>query len=151
MRRGESSTENTTPGRESDIMDLDHIGIAVRQLDAALPAWERTLGTRGSSPEVVESQRVRVSFLEVGETHFELLEPTSQDSPIARFIEKRGEGIHHLALRVPDLAAKLSELKQSGTRLIDEAPRKGARGRLVAFAHPTSFGGVLTEFVQLVP
>ena len=129
-------------------MEMDHLGIAVRKLDNALPIWERALATRGSPPEVVESQRVRVSFLSVGEPHMELLEPISPESPIARFLEKRGEGIHHVAMRVPDLAVKLEELRAAQVRLIDEVPRKGARGRLVAFAHPSSFGGVLTEFVQ---
>lgn len=130
-------------------MKIDHVGIAVRKLDEHIATWQKALGVAGSPPEIVESQRVRVSFLEVGESHLELLEPTTPDSPIAKFLEKRGEGIHHVALEVSNLAETLHHLKETGVRLIDEKPRKGARGRLVAFAHPSSFGSVLTEFVQV--
>jgi methylmalonyl-CoA epimerase len=129
-------------------LPVDHLGIAVRSLSEAVPRWEKVLGASASPPEVVESQRVRVSFLAAGETHLELLEPTSPESTIARFLEKRGEGLHHVAFRVPDLPRHLAELRAQGVRLLDETPRAGARGRWVAFAHPSSLGGVLTEFVQ---
>lgn len=127
---------------------MDHLGIAVHRLDEAAPRWERALGVVASPAEEVPSQRVRVRFLAAGATHLELLEPTSPEATIARFLEKRGEGLHHVAFHVTDLAAKLSELKGAGYRLIDEVPRPGARGRWVAFVHPGSLGGVLTEFVQ---
>ncbi|MDE1820283.1 MAG: methylmalonyl-CoA epimerase [Euryarchaeota archaeon] len=127
---------------------MDHLGIAVVHLESAVPLWERSLGTLASPAEEVPSQKVRVRFLTVGESHLELLEPTSPEATIAKFLEKRGEGLHHIAFQVSDLRAKLSELSKAGVRLIDEAPRQGARGRWVAFAHPSSFGGVLTEFVS---
>lgn len=130
---------------------VDHIGIAVASLERSVPLWERALGTPASPPEVVATQKVRVQFLSAGETHLELLEPTAPEATIAKFLEKRGEGLHHVAFHVPDLQAKLAELSAQGARLIDAEPRKGARGRLVAFAHPATFGGVLTEFVQNDP
>lgn len=129
-------------------LPVDHLGIAVRSLPEAIVRWERVLGTQGSVPEEVASQKVRVSFLSAGETHLELLEPTSPESPIARHLEKRGEGLHHVAFRVADLPRQLDALRAQGVRLLDEQPRAGARGRWVAFAHPSSTGGVLTEFVQ---
>lgn len=127
---------------------VDHLGIAVKSLAEAVPRWERTLGVVASAPEEVASQRVRVSFVSAGETHLELLEPSSPESTIAKFLEKRGEGLHHVAFRVPDLPRQLEELRRQGVRLLDETPRAGARGRWVAFAHPASLGGVLTEFVS---
>ncbi len=127
---------------------LDHVGIAVRDLAEAIPRWERTIGVRASPPEEVSPQRVRVCFLPVGDSHLELLEPTAPESTVARFLEKRGEGLHHVAFAVPDLRARLDELRLEKVRLIDENPRRGARGRWVAFAHPSHFGGVLTEFVE---
>ncbi len=130
---------------------VDHLGIAVTSLSVSVPLWERALGTTASEPEVVASQKVRVRFLSAGGTHLEFLEPTAPDATLAKFLEKRGEGLHHVAFHVLDLRAKLSELSAQGARLIDLEPRKGARGRLVAFAHPSSFGGVLTEFVQDAP
>lgn len=129
-------------------MKIDHLGIAVRKLDEAAPRWESTLGVTASPAEVVESQKVKVRFLAVGDSSFELLEPLTPESTIAKFIEGRGEGIHHVAIHVADVAAKLNELAAQGVRLIDKVPRPGARGRLVGFAHPASLGGVLTEFVQ---
>jgi methylmalonyl-CoA/ethylmalonyl-CoA epimerase len=128
-------------------VQIDHLGIAVRSLSEALARYEPVVGGRGSAPENVESQGVRVSFLEAGESHLEFLEPLRPESAVGRFLEKRGEGIHHLAFRVPDVAAALANVRDHGGRLIDETPRVGARGRTVGFAHPSSFQGVLVEFV----
>jgi methylmalonyl-CoA/ethylmalonyl-CoA epimerase len=129
-------------------MKLEHIGIATRSLDDALIFWRDALGLEVTQTETVEEQRVRVAMLPVGEPRIELLEPTSEDSPVARFLEKRGTGIHHLAVRVDDIRATLLRLKESGARLIDESPRVGAGGCLVAFVHPASAGGVLLELVE---
>jgi methylmalonyl-CoA epimerase len=128
-------------------VQIDHLGIAVRSLPEALAKFEPVVGGRGSPPESVESQGVRVSFLEAGESHLEFLEPLRPESAVGRFLEKRGEGIHHLAFQVPDVAAELANVRAHGGRLIDENPRIGARGRTVGFAHPASFHGVLVEFV----
>ena len=127
---------------------LDHIGIAVGDLAQALAFYRDALGLEVEAPEEVPSQRVRAHFVPVGEATLELLEPTAPDSPIARFIEKRGPGIHHITLRVDDLAAALARLKARGVRLIDEQPRAGAGGALVAFVHPASTHGVLVELTQ---
>jgi methylmalonyl-CoA epimerase len=132
-------------------MQVDHLGIAVRSLDDALGRFAPVVGETGSPPENVEAQGVRVSFLEVGESHLEFLEPLRPDTPVGRFLDKRGEGIHHLAFRVPDVGAALQQVRSAGGRLIDEVPRIGARGRTVAFAHPVSFHGVLVEFVGARP
>jgi methylmalonyl-CoA epimerase len=129
-------------------MQLDHIGIATRQLDEALTLWRDALGLEVDFTEDVAEQGVRVAMLPIGETHIELLEPMSQSSPVGKFLEKRGPGIHHLAIRVNDIRASLAELKAKGTRLIDETPRTGAGGCLVAFIHPASANGVLLELVQ---
>lgn len=129
-------------------MQVDHIGIAVRSLPSTIPKWERLLGTRASPPEEVAAQRVRVSFLDAGSSHVELLEPTDPASAVARFLESRGEGMHHLAFAVPDVTARLTELTNRGERVIDTESRPGARGRRVGFAHPAAFGGVLVEFVE---
>jgi methylmalonyl-CoA epimerase len=130
---------------------FDHVGLAVRDLGVARRRWEEALGVISSDPEVVPTQKVRVSFLSTGPGHLELLEPTEPGSPVARYLDRRGEGIHHVAYRVPDLARHLDELRRKGVRLVDETPRPGARGRRVAFAHPQSFFGVLTEFVEGPP
>ena len=129
-------------------MKVDHIGIATRQLDEALSLWRDALGLRVDFTEDVTGQGVRVAMLPIGETHIELLEPLNEDSPVRKFLEKRGPGIHHVAVRVPDIRAALAQLKEKGTRLIDETPRLGARGCLVAFVHPSSANGVLLELVQ---
>lgn len=129
-------------------MEVDHLGIAVPKIADALPAWETSLGVRGSPPEVVETQKVRVSFLEAGATHLELLEPTDPTSPIGKFVAERGGGLHHVAFHVPSVDAKLAELAKAGYRLIDSASRPGARGRRVGFVHPKSFHGVLVEYVE---
>jgi methylmalonyl-CoA/ethylmalonyl-CoA epimerase len=127
---------------------LDHIGIAVKSLEAA-KIYE-ALGLTVGHTETVETQKVRTAFLSVGESNLELLEPTSPDSPIAKFIEKRGEGIHHICLRVDDIEAHLARLKAEGYRLINEAPVPGAHGCRVAFLHPAAGNGVLIELSEKV-
>lgn len=127
---------------------LDHIGIAVGDLSAALAFYRDALGLEVEAPEEVPSQRVRAHFVPVGEATIELLEPTAPDSPIAKFVEKRGPGIHHLTLRVDDIHAALDRLKARGVRLIDAEPRAGAEGALIAFVHPASTHGVLVELKQ---
>jgi methylmalonyl-CoA/ethylmalonyl-CoA epimerase len=129
-------------------MKVDHIGIATRQLDEALALWQDVLGLKVDSTEEVTEQGVRVAMLAIGETHIELLEPLSAGSPVGKFLEKRGPGIHHIAVSVSDIRATLAQLKEKGTRLIDETPRVGAGGCLVAFVHPSSANGVLLELVQ---
>lgn len=129
-------------------MKLEHIGIATRGIDQAIGFWRDALGIESIETEVVEDQKVRVAMLPIGESRVELLEPLSEDSPIAKFLEKRGPGIHHVAIRVEDIRETLARLKKSGARLIDEAPRIGAGGCLVAFVHPASTGGVLLELVE---
>lgn len=125
---------------------LDHIGIAVKSLEAA-KIYE-ALGLTVGHTETVETQKVRTAFLSVGDSNLELLEPTSPDSPIAKFIEKRGEGIHHICLRVDDIEAHLARLKAEGYRLINEAPVPGAHGCRVAFLHPAAGNGVLIELSE---
>jgi methylmalonyl-CoA/ethylmalonyl-CoA epimerase len=127
---------------------LDHIGIAVKSLDAA--RIYETLGLTVAHRETVETQKVNTAFLSVGDSNLELLEPTSADSPIAKFIEKRGEGIHHICLRVDDLEAHLERLKAEGYRLINEAPVPGAHGCRVAFLHPAAGNGVLIELSEKI-
>lgn len=129
-------------------MPLDHLGIAVNDLGRAVPTWEATLGVRASPPEAVPTQRVRVAFLDAGNTHLELLEPSDADSAVGRFLAQRGEGLHHLALSVVDVNAALAEVEARGGRLVDRTARPGARGRTVGFAHPSAHHGVLVEFVQ---
>ena len=129
-------------------MKVDHIGIAVSGLDEALAVWRDALGLEVEHTEEVAEQGVRVTMLPVGESHIELLQPLTENSPVGKFLEKRGPGIHHIAVRVPDIQAALAQLKEKGTRLIDEKPRTGARGCLVAFVHPSSANGVLLELVQ---
>jgi methylmalonyl-CoA/ethylmalonyl-CoA epimerase len=130
---------------------LDHIGIAVSDLAAALGFYRDGLGLEVEGSEEVPAQRVRAHFLKVGASTLELLEATSADSPIARYLGKRGPGLHHVTLRVDDIAAVLAELKARGVRLIDEQPRPGAEGALVAFVHPASTHGVLVELKQACP
>ena len=127
---------------------LDHIGIAVGDLSQALAFYRDALGLDVEAQEEVPSQRVRAHFVPVGEATLELLEPTSADSPIAKFIEKRGPGVHHVTLRVDDIRETLGRLKARGVRLIDEEPREGAEGALIAFVHPASTHGVLVELKQ---
>jgi methylmalonyl-CoA epimerase len=129
-------------------MELDHLGIAVESVANALAAFEPTVRAKGSPIELVASQRARVSFLEAGGPHLEFLEPTDPDSPIGKFLAKRGPGLHHIAFRVPSVDAALAEVRARGGRLVDERARPGARGRPVGFAHPSAFVGTLVEFVE---
>lgn len=132
-----------------NISHIEHLGIAVKSLDEAIPYYENNLGMKCYSIEEVADQKVKTAFFKVGQTKLELLEPTSDESPIAKFIEKRGEGIHHLAFAVEDgVANALAEMEGKGVRLIDKAPRKGAEGLNIAFIHPKSTHGVLTEFCE---
>ena len=130
---------------------LDHIGIAVSDLSEALRFYRDALGLEVESPEDVPSQRVRAHFIPAGESALELLEATDDTSPIAKYTAKRGPGLHHITLRVDDIVAALARLKQRGVRLIDDAPRPGAHGSLVAFIHPSSAHGVLVELKQVLP
>jgi len=129
-------------------MKINHLGIATKGIEEALKFWEDALGLENVHTETVEDQKVRVAMLPIGESRIELLEPTSEDSPISKFLEKRGGGIHHIAVGVEDIEAALAKLKRAGARLIDETPRIGAEGCLVAFVHPASANGVLLELVQ---
>lgn len=129
-------------------MKINHLGIATNGIENALKFWEDALGLENVHSEVVEDQKVRVAMLPIGESRVELLEPTSDDSPISKFLEKRGGGIHHIAVEVEDIRASLARLKAQGMQLIDEEPRIGAEGCLVAFVHPKASGGVLLELVQ---
>jgi methylmalonyl-CoA epimerase len=129
-------------------MKINHLGIATKGIDDALKFWSDALGLENVHTEVVEDQKVRVAMLPIGESRVELLEPTSDDSPISKFLEKRGGGLHHIAVEVDDIEASLDQLKSKGMRLIDESPRIGAEGCLVAFVHPAASGGVLLELVQ---
>lgn len=135
-----------------DARAVNHLGIAVRSIDAHRDFYETTLGARFEGTEEVPDQKVRVAFFSVGPAgaavRLELLEPTSDDSPVARFIEARGEGLHHVAYTVDDIGARLDALKAGGVRLIDEAPRTGAHRTQIAFLHPKSSGGVLTELCE---
>lgn len=124
---------------------IDHVGIAVRSLDEAIPFYRDVLGLHLHEIEEVADQMVRTAVFLSGDNRIELLEPTSPDSPVARFLEKRGEGIHHLALRSPDVPASLARARAAGCRLIDEQPRPGAGGASIAFVHPRSTHGVLLE------
>ena len=133
------------------MMQIDHIGIATNSIDEAVRFYRDALQLEVEEVEEVAEQKVRVAMLPVGESRIELLEPTSGDSPISKFLEKRGPGIHHIAVRVKDIKAALQSLKSKGARLIDEEPRNGAAGCLVAFVHPSSTGGVLIELVQPGP
>ena len=126
---------------------LDHIGIAVKSIDAAKQIYE-DLGLRIEHFETVETQKVRTAFLSVGDSNLELLEPTSADSTIAKYIEKRGEGIHHICLRVENIEEHLARLKERGYRLINDAPVPGAHGCRVAFLHPAAGNGVLIELSE---
>lgn len=129
-------------------MRIHHLGIAVESLARAVPIFTTLLGRGPDSEEVVDDQKVRVAVFSLGESRIELLEATSPDSAVARFISKRGQGIHHLTLSVDDLAATLAELEQKGIRLVDREPRTGAAQERIAFLHPSSTAGVLIELVE---
>jgi methylmalonyl-CoA/ethylmalonyl-CoA epimerase len=124
---------------------IEHIGIAVKDLDQAMRLYEQLLGTPCYAVEEVADQKVRTAFFKVGQTKIELLESTAPDGPIGKFIEKKGEGVHHIAFAVSDIAASLRDLQASGVQLIDTVPRRGAEGLQIAFVHPKSTHGVLTE------
>lgn len=128
-----------------DPRHIEHIGIAVKSLNQAIPFYERLLGVACYATEEVADQEVRTAFFKIGATKIELLESTSADGPIAKFIEKRGEGFHHIAYAVDDIEGALAELADIGVQLLDHAPRKGAEGLMIAFLHPKSTQGVLTE------
>ena len=131
---------------------IDHLGIAVPSLDGAVPYYEKTLGLACERIEEVPDQKVRTAFFRVGETHLELLEPTSPESPIAKFLEKNPRGgIHHVAFATGDIGGQLAQAKKAGCQLINESPVPGAGGKLVAFLHPKSTHGVLTEFCAPSP
>jgi len=127
---------------------IDHIGVAVDDLDAAIALHETTYGMALVHREVVEQQGVEAVLLDVGENHVELLRPLADDTPVGKFLASRGPGLHHVAFQVSDIEAALAALKDAGSRLIDETPRIGIRSSRVAFVHPKSSGGVLTEIVQ---
>lgn len=127
---------------------INHIGIAVQSIDETLPFYRDQLGMSFKGAEEVAEQRVRVAFLQIGESKIELLEPTSPESPIARFLEKNGPGIHHLAYEVEDIEVAMQKLEAEGARMVDKVPRNGAHGARIAFIHPKSSGGVLTELCQ---
>jgi methylmalonyl-CoA/ethylmalonyl-CoA epimerase len=129
-------------------MKINHLGIATNGIDEALKFWRDALGLENVHTETVEDQKVRVAMLPIGDTRIELLEATSEDSPIAKFLEKRGGGIHHIAVEVENIEDALVKLKKQGARLIDEKPRVGAEGCLIAFVHPSSSNGVLLELIQ---
>ena len=129
-------------------MKINHLGIATKEIQEALKFWQDALGLEHVHTETVEDQKVRIAMLPIGETNIELLEPTSDDSPISKFLEKRGGGIHHIAVEVENINQSLEKLKAEGVQLIDETPRVGAEGCLVAFVHPKSTNGVLLELVQ---
>ncbi len=129
-------------------MKINHLGIATKGIEEALKFWQDSLGLEQTHTEIVEDQKVRVAMLPIGESSIELLEPTSEDSPISKFLEKRGGGIHHIAVEVEDIETALRQMKEQGARLIDEKPRVGADNCLIAFVHPQASGGVLLELVQ---
>ncbi len=130
------------------IQNIDHLGIAVRSLDESVPFYENTLGLKCERREEIASQKVRTAFFDVGGTHIELLEPTEPDSPVGKFLESHGEGIHHIAFRTDDIGGQLAHAAEAGCRLIHETPFEGAANKLVAFLHPKSTHGVLMEFCQ---
>ena len=130
------------------ILKIDHLGIAVKSIDEGKNFWAEVLGLNFEGTETVAEQKVTTAFFPVGESEVELLESTAPDGPIAKYLEKKGEGIQHVALRVDNIEAALSELKEKGVRLIDEAPRLGAGGARIAFLHPKSTNGVLVELCE---
>ena len=127
---------------------INHIGVAVKSIDETLPFYRDQLGMAFKGTEEVAEQKVRVAMLQVGESKIELLEPTADDSPVAKFLEKNGPGIHHVAYEVVDIEQAIAKMRADGARMIDETPRHGAHGTLIAFVHPKSSNGVLTELCQ---
>lgn len=131
-----------------EITHIEHIGIAVRSIEEHLPYYENVLGLKCYNIEIVEDQKVKTAFFKVGETKIELLEPTSEESAVAKFIEKRGEGVHHIAYATKSVVNALKKAEENGVRLIDSKPRAGAEGLNIAFLHPKSTGSVLTELCE---
>lgn len=131
-----------------DITHIEHLGIAVKSIEESLPYYEQVLGLKCYNIEEVPDQKVKTAFFKVGQTKIELLEPTSEESTIAKFIEKKGEGIHHIAFNVPSVSEALAEAESKGVRLIDKAPRGGAEKLNIAFLHPKSTCSVLTELCE---
>ena len=131
-----------------NLTHIEHLGIAVKSLDEAIPFWEKQLGMKCYSIEEVQEQKVRTAFFKIGQSKIELLESTDPEGPIGKFIEKKGEGIHHLAFAVDGLQASLDEVAGKGVQLIDKSPRKGAEGLDIAFLHPKSTGGILMELCE---
>lgn len=130
------------------ISHIEHLGIAVRSIEEALPYWENVLGLKCYNIEEVADQKVKTAFLKLGDTKIELLEPTSEDSTIAKFLENKGPGFHHIAYAVENIEEALAEAESKGIRLIDKEPRKGAEGLTIAFMHPKSTEGILTELCE---
>jgi methylmalonyl-CoA/ethylmalonyl-CoA epimerase len=128
--------------------DIDHVGIAVRDLEAAVEHYRRTLAVEPIHRETIEKDGVEEALFRIGSSYVQLLAPTGPDTPVGKFLEKKGEGIHHVGYRVDDVAAMVEHLKAEGVPMVDEIPRPGSRGTTVAFAHPKGFGGVLVELVQ---
>lgn len=131
-----------------NLTHIEHLGIAVKSLDDAIPFWEKKLGMKCYSIEEVAEQKVRTAFFKIGQTKIELLESTDPEGPIGKFIEKKGEGVHHVAFAADGLQANLDELAGNGVQLIDKTPRKGAEGLNIAFLHPKSTAGVLMELCE---
>ena len=131
-----------------NLTHIEHLGIAVKSLDDAIPFWEKKLGMKCYSIEEVQEQKVRTAFFKIGQTKIELLESTDPEGPIGKFIEKKGEGVHHVAFAADGLQANLDELAGNGVQLIDKTPRKGAEGLNIAFLHPKSTAGVLMELCE---
>ena len=131
-----------------NISHIEHIGIAVKSLDEAIPFWENQLGLKCYAIEEVKEQKVRTAFFKVGQSKIELLESTDPEGPIGKFVEKKGGGVHHLALAVNGLQENLDEVASKGVQMIDKSPRKGAEGLNIAFLHPKSTGGVLLELCE---
>jgi methylmalonyl-CoA/ethylmalonyl-CoA epimerase len=131
-----------------ELTHIEHIGIAVKSIEEQLPYYEGVLGLKCYNIETVEDQKVKTAFFMIGQTKIELLEPTSEESTVAKFIEKRGEGIHHIAFATKNLSESLREIETKGVRLIDTQPRAGAEGLNIAFLHPKSTGSVLTELCE---
>jgi methylmalonyl-CoA/ethylmalonyl-CoA epimerase len=130
------------------IEKIDHVGVATQNLDEVRKIFQEILGLKPVFEEIVPDQKVKVLGFKIGESTIEFLEPISDDSPIGKFLEKRGPGLHHLAVKVDDVTKTLHEFKQNNLRVIDETPRKGAEGKLIAFVHPKSTGGILLELSQ---
>ncbi len=146
--RWKTGNTQTPKGSNMNVLKIDHLGIAVNSIDDGKNFWTDVLGLSFEGTETVEAQKVTTAFFPVGESEVELLESTAPDGPVAKYIEKRGQGIQHIAFRVENIEAALEELKEKGVRLIDEKPRNGAGGAKIAFLHPKATGGVLVELCE---